>query len=263
MARFALILSILIGLGAAFLGFKTKEQAAALQSSLTEAKDSAAAAQSAEKKAKTELAEKTKALDETQAELKTKEEEATKAKTDAQTAISKLKDAEDQAKSNANQLAEIKKQLEDIQGKGPGIDPKEVAAKIQELTEQKTKLETELAESKQVQQSLQQKADEAQGKVAGLENQIVEYKQNVTRAGLAGKVLAYNPGWNFVVLNIGDKSGLKSGAQMVVTRSGSMIGKVKVTTVEPSTSIADVLPGTLAAGESVQPGDSVVFEGKR
>ena len=50
---------------------------------------------------------------------------------------------------------------------------------------------------------------------------------------------------------------------MVVTRAGSMVGKVRVTTVEPNSAIADVLPGTIARGDSVQPGDSVVFEGQR
>jgi len=42
-----------------------------------------------------------------------------------------------------------------------------------------------------------------------------------------------------------------------------MVGKVRVTTVEPSTAIADVLPGTLAKGQSVQPGDTVIFQGGR
>jgi hypothetical protein len=38
------------------------------------------------------------------------------------------------------------------------------------------------------------------------------YKGPIVRQGLTGKVLAYNPGWNFVVLNIGDKSGLPETA---------------------------------------------------
>lgn len=264
MARFALILSILIGLAAAYFGFTTKQRVEGLQSGLTEAKAATTSAQSAEKKAKGELAESQKALEAAQTDLKSKEEEATKAKTEAQEATSKLATAENKAKTVEKQMADIQVELDKIRGEsGTKVNAAEMAAKIQEASEQKAKLETELAESKQVQQTLQARADELQAKFAGLEGQIAEYKSGAIRAGLSGKVLAYNPGWNFVVLNIGDKSGLKSGAQMVVTRSGAMIGKVKVTTVEPSSAIADVLPGTLAAGESVQPGDSVVFEGKR
>jgi len=264
MARFALILSILIGLAAAYFGVTTKQRVEGLQSNLTDAKAATTAAQSAEKKAKGELAESQKALEAAQTDLKAKEEEATKAKAEAQEASSKLASAESKAKAAEKQIADIQAELDKAKTVGgEQMKATEILAKLQEANDQKTKLETELAESKQVQQTLQARADELQGKFSGLESQIAEYKSGAIRAGLSGKVLAYNPGWNFVVLNIGDKSGLKSGAQMVVTRSGALIGKVKVTTVEPSTAIADVLPGTLAAGESVQPGDAVVFEGKR
>jgi hypothetical protein len=50
---------------------------------------------------------------------------------------------------------------------------------------------------------------------------------------------------------------------MIVTRGNSMIGKVRVTSVEPNTAIADVLPGSMARGQSVQAGDAVIYEGAR
>jgi cell shape-determining protein MreC len=134
---------------------------------------------------------------------------------------------------------------------------------MEELSKDKVKAETELAEAKAVQESLKARADELAASMETKERVIQEYKSNTVRQGLTGKVVAYNPGWNFVVLNIGDKAGLKAGVQMVVLRGGNMVGKLKVTSVEPSTAIADVLPGTLARGDSVQPGDSVVFEGNR
>ena len=79
---------------------------------------------------------------------------------------------------------------------------------------------------------------------------------------MTGPVLAYNPGWNFVVLSIGDKQSVKAGKVLVVTRGGQMIARVRVTSVEPSSSIADVIPSSVIRGESVQPGDSVVYEGR-
>jgi hypothetical protein len=65
------------------------------------------------------------------------------------------------------------------------------------------------------------------------------------------------------VLSIGDKAGLKSGVQMIVVRGNQAIGKVRVTSVEPNTAIADVLPGSMARGQSVQAGDTVIYEGSR
>ena len=50
---------------------------------------------------------------------------------------------------------------------------------------------------------------------------------------------------------------------MVVTRGGEAIGKARISSVEPSTSIADLIPGSFRKGVSVQPGDVVVYEGSR
>jgi len=263
MARVFLIFSILIGLGAAFLGFKAKTQAEVLQEDIKTQKAALVTAQASEKKAKAEAADLKKSLEQAQTDLATKEKEATDAKTAAETAKTELAKAQEDVKSKEAELAKVEQARKDLEAKIGPVPPEQLASKIQELTDAKTKLETEMAEAAQLRDSFKKKAEEAEAQFAAKDRQIAEYKGNYVRNGLTGKVLAYNPGWNFVVLNVGDKAGLKSGVQLVVTRAGAMIGKVRVSTVEPSTSIADVLPGTIARGESVQPGDSVVFEGQR
>jgi peptidoglycan hydrolase CwlO-like protein len=260
MARVFLIFTILIGLGAAFLGFKTKQQADDLQTKLKATNEALSDAKGARKKAESDLKQKDDELTKAQADLKQKEEDLTSAQTKLTDAQTKLTAAIADVEVKAKEVADLKELMPKNE---PGVDPKEQAEKLEKLNAELAKKETELAEAQQVQKSLQAKADEAEGKVAPLEQQIKSYKDNVTRNGLTGKVLAYNPGWNFVVLSLGDKAGVKAGAQLVVTRGGAMIGKVKVTTVEPSTSIADVLPGTVARGQTVQPGDSVIVEGTR
>jgi len=263
MARLFLILSIVIGLGAAFLGYKATEQAKALQTDLSTTKADRDKTKSDLKKTQGELADTKKSLEESEAAKKKAEEDLTKAQTDLTAAKAAQKKAEDDAMEAATKLAAVQADLDKIKTQFEGVKPEELAAKIKDLTDAKAKLETELAESKQVQESLKKKADEAEAQFATKDRQIAEYKQGYVQKGLTGKVLAYNPGWNFVVLSLGDRNGLKSGVQLVVTRAGAMVGKVKVTTVEPTSSIADVIPGTVARGESVQPGDSVIFQGDR
>ena len=51
-------------------------------------------------------------------------------------------------------------------------------------------------------------------------------------------------------------------ATMLVVRDDVPIGKVRITSVEPTSSIADILPGSLARGVTIQPGDRVIFEGR-
>jgi hypothetical protein len=81
------------------------------------------------------------------------------------------------------------------------------------------------------------------------------------RAGLRGTVLAVNQAYNFVVLNLGAKQGVEPNSELLVLRDGSTVGKVVISSVEPATSIGDILTSSLARGVQVQPGDSVIYGG--
>jgi cell shape-determining protein MreC len=94
----------------------------------------------------------------------------------------------------------------------------------------------------------------------GLESQLVEKKRIQKANDLSGRILAVNEAWNFVVLNVGDKSGIASNTELLVKRGNTRIGRVRITSVEPASSIADIIPGSLVNGLSIQPGDYVVTE---
>jgi hypothetical protein len=100
-------------------------------------------------------------------------------------------------------------------------------------------------------------------KVASLEQYKRDRERQFQRPGVSGRILAVNPGWNFVVLSIGDKQGLMTNSPLLVMRGGEPIAKVRVTSIETSRSIADVIPGSVRRGVTVQPGDHVVVEGTR
>ncbi len=59
--------------------------------------------------------------------------------------------------------------------------------------------------------------------------------------GLSGKITAVDPKWDFVVLSIGAKSGVLNGGEMSVSRAGKLIGRVKITKVEPAISIGSMI----------------------
>jgi cell shape-determining protein MreC len=82
------------------------------------------------------------------------------------------------------------------------------------------------------------------------------------RAGVHGTVLAYNQAYNFVVLNLGARNGVESNSEMLVLRDGTLIGKIRISSVEPATAIGDIMTNSLARGVQVQPGDSVIYAGK-
>ena len=79
--------------------------------------------------------------------------------------------------------------------------------------------------------------------------------------GVRGTVLAVNQAYNFVVLNLGGRQGLESNSEMLVVRSGTVIGKIRISSVEPATAIGDIMTNSLARGVQVQPGDIVIYAG--
>jgi cell shape-determining protein MreC len=81
------------------------------------------------------------------------------------------------------------------------------------------------------------------------------------RAGVHGTVLASNQAYNFVVLNLGARNGVEPNSEMLVLRDGTLIGKIRISSVEPATAIGDIIGNSLARGVQVQPGDSVIYAG--
>ena len=77
-----------------------------------------------------------------------------------------------------------------------------------------------------------------------------------------GTILAVNQAWNFVVLNLGSRQGIARNAEMLVQRGNQLIGKVRVTSVETSSSIADIIVRTIPRGLSIMPGDAVIAQSK-
>jgi hypothetical protein len=226
---------------------------------------------------KTTLTATTANLRKTEGELKTAEEEVATTKTaleaekatgeklkaDAEAATAKAMQLSTEVEAKVVELAALKKQVEDMAGKPAGADPAQAIEEARKAREDLQKAQTELAEMKQVQETLNARVKDSEEKFKAQESEVERYRKGFARTGLTGRIMAVNPGWNFVVLSVGDRQGAAVGASMLVMRGGQPIGKAKITSVEPSTSIADIIVGSVPQGYSVQPGDTVVYEGPR
>ncbi|MDB6016227.1 MAG: hypothetical protein JWR19_716 [Pedosphaera sp.] len=94
-----------------------------------------------------------------------------------------------------------------------------------------------------------------------LKNELAGYKDPETAVelpvGLKGRVLVADPKYDFVVLDIGEKSGVLERGQMLVNRNGKLVAKVKITSVQPDRCIANVMPGWKLS--DVMEGDQVIY----
>lgn len=248
--RLSLIVAILAGLAALyFTHVQVSDKITNLSSELESQKTAAQNAQQAESKAKADaktareeldkatkdLAEKTSALEAATARLTEQEARANKASEEALALRGQLNEA--QQKLNAFVATGFSPdQLRDLRGK------------LESVTAER---DTYIAENKVLLRNINKLEAELSRYVGTKE---VEVK---LPAGLKGKVLAVDPKYNFVVLDIGENQGVLENGQLLVNRDGKLIAKVRVAKVEPNRSIANVLPEW--EQDQVMEGDQVLY----
>lgn len=262
MIKVLLAFSALFGIGAAALGFMTKGKVDSLKEDLSGTKSRLVDTQADLTKTQGTLKTAQESLATTTTELEAKKAEAVKLSADLNEATRKVEDlsvkmaeAAKQAEDAQTKITDLEKRIADAMG-GPNVGGQDVniAQKIDDLTKQRDAAEAEkvlLAE--QLKAAIEQK----QQLVVAEERR----KGKVMAKGLTGRVLAVNPAWNFVVLNLGDRQGVVEGGEMIIRRGNEMVGRVKISSVEPSTSIGDIIMSSVPRGIQVQPGDLVVYAG--
>ena len=76
-------------------------------------------------------------------------------------------------------------------------------------------------------------------------------------AGLKGRVLIVDPKWSFVVIDVGEKHGAVKNGVLMISRKTKLVAKVRIMSLQPDKSIANILPGWNLA--EVMEGDQVLY----
>lgn len=176
------------------------------------------------------------------ANLATANADLATAKSDRDKALADLEKAKDAAKSCEQEVA---------QWRNLGIKPEQVKAMVAELEERKKEIAVKETENKILERKYK-KAQTELDKILGGEDYVVKLP-----AGLTGRILVVDPKWEFVVLNIGENQGVLKDGIMMVHRDSKLVGKVKISSVTPDRSVANILPGWRL--DEVHEGDQVLF----
>lgn len=176
---------------------------------------------------------------------KTKVDDLTSKLTDVQTKQTTLETA---VKTSQDATAKAQAELDHVKSVLGDKTPEEMKADVDKLTAQ---MAADNAEQKILQDQLQAAV-----------KQVADYKADINKAktgdiapGVTGKVTFVNRTWNFVVLNVGLSNGVVPNGELIVYRGRDFLGKVKVTSAEDNTAVADILPGAKA---DIQVGDDVL-----
>lgn len=256
MGKVLLYASIAVTLATTALGFINKGKLAA-------SKDELASAQQ-------QMQQKLASVDQVQKDLKA-------AKDSLATVTAEKDQAAAQAETIKGDLEKNKSQVTDLSSQIAAKDTQitELNAKIEEATNKIATLssatpaapsgpspedQAKMQEQETLIAKLQADLDASRSQLEELRKKDADRLALKMRNGLEGKILAVNQAWNFVVLNLGDRNGVVGNAEMLIKRGNQLIGKVRVTSVEPSTSIADVVSNSIPRGLSIQPGDNVIYQ---
>jgi cell division protein FtsL len=266
MTKILLIAAIVFSLGAAVLGFlnrgtlvTTQEELDNTNTQLASTRQQLEAAQKDNEEKKQQItdlsSEKdtlTANLGEAQNQLNASKEELATAQEKATTLETELAQASGDAEAKDTRIAELEQQL----AEGTGSTSVGDTADVAEVTAERDELRTVVA-------GLEDRATGLEAQVAELRRKDNARQTSQMRQGLQGTILAVNQAWNFVVLSLGDRQGVVPNAEMLVQRGGQLLGRIRVTSVEPSTSIADILVRTVPRGFTVMPGDTVIYQAQR
>jgi hypothetical protein len=232
--KISLTLAILIGLATLYLthdrlGGKIQAletRAGSAEAAQKAAEDARAKASDEAKKSKAALETANKSLSQTTNFLaqvtKDLEEQRRRANT-YQTDLTKTTEDRNEARAELNKWRVI------------GLEPERIMAELQA----KKNLETERNALKEENRSFSRNIQELKTRLRRFDP---DPQEPPVPAGTKGKVVAYDPKYEFVVLDIGQNQGIVPDARLLINREGKFITKVKVTHVEPNRSIANIMP---------------------
>jgi hypothetical protein len=262
MAKLFIGIALALMLATAALGFLAKGNIDKLKSTLTEKRQEV-------DKQKADLRKADESVTTAKAELEAANAKAQEAKTALDTKTSELTAATDKLSTATAALETKTKEATDLQAKlddamkgSKPVVPVGDDPRIAAMTADLQKAQAEVAEQKALVDAITKKGEADAQRVVELEKKEKLRAAGVTRPGLTGKILAVNPGWNFVVISVGDRQGVMVNSPLLVLRGNTPVARLRITSVEPAQSIADVIPGSVARGVTVQPGDTVIFEGR-
>ena len=173
--------------------------------------------------------------------------------------IEKLSNELDQADKEIQQLTQ---QLEENQQATTDLEEMKIKLKKAELEKSRLekkldqtveKFESELQQLRQQKLELQQQLQGQTGEIPGAIR--IEDVKIFTGKKFAGKVVAINKRYNFVIINIGKNDGLEENTVLIVHRGKNFIGKVRVDRVYEKMSAAMLLKEWMQ--DNIKTGDKI------
>ncbi len=251
MLRISLIIAIVAGLAAAGLNFwKVRE---VIVTTMTERDQE----KSAKELAQNELQKTKKTLAKTEEDLASTKKKLDNTVADLDQTREKLATTERKVASLNNDIERCKTdrdvaQQEIERWRQIGMTPDQIKGVIADLKKSQEAVVALNDENK----TLGRKVTELDIRLKKL---VGDIKTVPLPVGLKGHVIAVDPKYDFVVIDIGAAKGILEDGEMLINRNGKLIGKIRIASKSENQSIANLLPEWKVQGMEVMEGDQVIY----
>jgi len=230
LVRVGLIVVLLAGLVGVGLNLsQLKHKITNLQANLAAQTGARQAAEAALTSTEQKLATTTTAFAQTKATLETVSAEKEQALATAATQTSRAERLTGELSKTRQERDQARDSLARYQA--AGLEPEQIVSAAEELKRLKKELAVAQQKTKTLLAQVEQLTPVGRSCVILLP---VELK---------AKVVATDPKWHFIVLDAGENQGVLKNGEMLVSRQGKLVAKVKVSRVKTDRSVADLMPG--------------------
>lgn len=170
---------------------------------------------------------------------------------------------EDTLKVQDEEFAGLEKAREEVasivKGLGGDVSLETLGDKIKEIDAEYKSQQAELEELETNVETAEDKLIAARAEMDRLQKRDLERSARISRNTMEAVVTAVNPEWGFLVIGAGSNSGFTPQTSLLIQRDGKYIGRVTPSSIEPTQTIAEIDPESIAPGARIQPGDRVLF----
>ena len=139
-------------------------------------------------------------------------------------------------------------------------DPKELVPKIKRMRSELVVATDSIAEEESRLINLAELDKNGKSRIKGTRESISMYSNGTSFPTLKTRISSIYRNWGFVILAAGDRQGVVADSILEVVRGGEVIAKLKVTAVEAGRASASIVLDSVAAGTTLQTGDSVIAQ---
>lgn len=259
------IFSILICAFAAYFGLTQSEKFKQIQEIRVATKLQNKTVATNVKKAEDELEKIQKRADEIKGNLEVLSQSVIALSSNSKQLTGELKTLEETIQKQEAEFAKLDQSLKDIlqlfadMNVVGDVDVENLSEKMLEVEE---KIKTEKIKADELQElvnAADKKLSNQKVENTALIAREVARNERIASNSLEARVTAIDHQWGFIVINAGLNAGISTDRPLLVTRSGTLIGKIVPSAVEANQTIAEINYRTLSPGVRIQPGDQVIF----